>query len=169
MAFLAVVSGDMVVVVQSLGRFSGGLSQQLLSHNQIFRLIGKKVGGELPPMVMAPMLGIAPWLQIMEVVLPTDAQLDVLATSGEQTLLLPEFNFEDGNYDQMDATVVQRLGYIPWEWATYFLEPTLPSQVLQTIQPLIVTLPMPQQQQFDYLLTWGKAACVRRGGRAFKL
>jgi hypothetical protein len=40
-------------------------------------------------MVMAPMTGLAPWLQIMEVVLPTDAQLDEheLKTSSEQTIL----------------------------------------------------------------------------------
>ncbi len=60
MAFLTVVSGDMVTLVQLLGRFSGGLGRQLLSHNQIFGLMGEKVGGELPPMVMAPMAGLAP-------------------------------------------------------------------------------------------------------------
>jgi hypothetical protein len=143
MAFLTVMAGDMVVVVQSLGRFSGGLGRQLRLHNRIFDLIGEKVGGQLPPMVMAPTQGIAPWLHILEVVLPTDAQLETLATSNEKTLLLPEYDFKDGNDDPVDAAAVQKLGYIPKEWAAYFLEPMPPFQALQTIQSLIATLPVP--------------------------
>jgi hypothetical protein len=85
MAFLTVVSRDMFTLVQSFNRFSGGLGRQLLSHNRISGLIGEKVGRELPQMVMAPSLGIAPWLHIMEVVLPTDAQLEELAASGDRT------------------------------------------------------------------------------------
>jgi hypothetical protein len=161
MAFLTVVSGDMVTLVQSLGRFSGGLGRQLLSHNQIFGLMGEKVGGELPPMVMAPMSTIAPWLQIMEVVLPTDAQLDELETSSKRTIPLPEFDFEDGTDDPVDSAAVQKLGYMPQEWAAYFLEPTSPWQALQTMRALVATIPTDQQHRFDYLLTWGKAACVR--------
>jgi hypothetical protein len=166
MAFFTLVSGDMVTLVQSFGRFSGGLGRQLLSHNQIFGLIGEKVGGELLPMVMAPNLGIAPWLHIMEVVLPTDAQLVELAASGERTLQLPEFDFEDGIDSQVDAAAVQKLGYMPREWAAYFLEPTPPLEALQKIQALIATLPAEQQPRFDYLLVWGRAACVRRGAEA---
>jgi hypothetical protein len=166
LAFLTVMSGDNVTVVHSAGRFSGGLGRQLLSHNRIFGLIGEKVGGELPPMVMAPALGIAPWLHIMEVALPTDAQLAALGASGDRTIELPEFDFEDGTDDPVEAAAVQKMCYMPQEWAAYFLEPVSPWQSLQTIKSLIATLPAQQQQQFDYLLAWGKAACVRRGGAA---
>jgi hypothetical protein len=120
MSFLTVVSGDMITVVQSLGRSSGGLGRQLLSHNQIFGLIGEKVSGELPPMVMAPMLGIAPWLQIMEVWLPTDAKL---ATELDKKML-QQNNNDDEDDDQ--TALVQKLGYVLREWAAYFLEPVSP-------------------------------------------
>jgi hypothetical protein len=109
MSFLTVVSGDMVTVVQSLGQFSGGLSRQLLSHNRIFGLIGEKVGGELPPMVMAPVSGITPWLQIMEVRLPTDAQLATLEGSDEKTLPQDDEDHEDDD----ETASVQKLGYVP--------------------------------------------------------
>jgi hypothetical protein len=169
MAFLTVVSGDMVTVVQSLGRFSGGLGRQLLSHNRVFGLIGEKVGGELPPKVMAPMAGITPWLQIMEVALPTDAELEALAGSDQKTIVqaVAMEDDEDGaEQPAADTASVQKLGYIPREWAAYFLEPISPWQALQRIRALIATLSPTHRPGFDYLLTWGKAACVRTADTA---
>jgi hypothetical protein len=115
MAFLTVVSGDMVTVVQSLGRFSGGLGRQLLSHNRVFGLIGEKIGGELPPMVMAPMAGITPWLHIMEVALPTDAELETLAGSDQQTIVRAGALDDEDNEEEpaTNTASVQKLGYIP--------------------------------------------------------
>jgi hypothetical protein len=115
MAFLTVVSGDMVTIGQSLGRFSGGLGQQLLSHNRVFGLIGEKIGGELPPMVMAPMAGITPWLHIMEAALPTDAELETLSGSDQKTRVqVVAMDDKDGaEQPAADTASVQKLGYIP--------------------------------------------------------
>jgi hypothetical protein len=165
MAFLTVVSGDRVTVVHSLGRFSGGLGKQLLSHQRIFGLIGEKVGGELPPMVMAPMLGIAPFLQIKEVNVPTDAQLGALATTESRTILEPK-DADNEDTEVYETASVQKLGYIPREWAAYFLEPITPWEALEKIRGLIATLPEPQQEKFEYLQVWGKAACMRSASNA---
>jgi hypothetical protein len=65
-------------------------------------------------MVMAPMAGISPWLEIMEVTLPMDAELAAgLATSDQPTMIRPEDS--DGNEEGTsgDYTAsVQMLGYV---------------------------------------------------------
>jgi hypothetical protein len=48
---------------------------------------------------------------------------------------------------------VQKLGYVPREWAAYFLEPVSPWQALEKIRALIATLLEAQHHKFDYLLS----------------
>jgi hypothetical protein len=167
MAFLTVVSGDVVTVVQSFGRFSGGLGRQILSHNRVFGLIGEKVGGELPPMVMAPMAGIAPWMQIMQVNIPGDSELATLSSGDQQTIVMVEDEDENAAVATGAYTAsVQRLGYVPRAWAAYFLEPLSPWQALEKIRGLVTTIPLSQRASFDYLMDWGKAACMKRADNA---
>jgi hypothetical protein len=52
--FLTVLASNQVVLVHSVGLYSSGLGQRTPAHNRIFGLIGEKVGGELPPIIMAP-------------------------------------------------------------------------------------------------------------------
>jgi hypothetical protein len=51
------------------------------------------------------------------------------------------------------TALVQKLGYVPREWAAYFLEPVSPWQALEKIRALIATLLEAQHHKFDYLLS----------------
>jgi hypothetical protein len=111
------------------------------------------------------MLGIAPFLQIKEVNVPTDAQLGALATTESRTILEPK-DADNEDTEFYETASVQKLGYIPREWAAYFLEPITPWEALEKIRGLIATLPEPQQEKFEYLQVWGKAACMRSASNA---
>jgi hypothetical protein len=88
-----------------------------------------------------------------------------LATGSRRTIIQPNENKEDEDGDDNTenyTALVQRFGYIPREWAAYFLKPAMsPLNALGAIKTLIATLPAPQCPNFDYLVAWGKALCMR--------
>jgi hypothetical protein len=90
MVFLTVLTGDLVCPVHWLGIFSCGLGKHTPAHNRVFGLLGEKIGDALPPAAMVPAAGLAPWFQIKDRHQPTTADLAILETSQDHTILEPE-------------------------------------------------------------------------------
>jgi hypothetical protein len=88
MGFLTVLPGNQVALVHSLGVFSSGLGRPTPAHNRIFGLLGEKIGASLPPIVMAPSVGLVPWLKIQTRYEPTEDSLATLETSENLTILI---------------------------------------------------------------------------------
>jgi hypothetical protein len=86
----------------------------------MFGLIGERIGGELPPVIMAPAPGIIPWLKIQDKPEPSREDLKALETSIRTTILQPSTNSDT---EEIDLTSVQNLCYVPKAWAAYFLAP----------------------------------------------
>jgi hypothetical protein len=96
MGFLTVLSGNQVVLVHSLGLFSSGLGSPTPVHNRIFRLVGERVGSDLPPIAMAPSPGLVPWLKIQARYRPDTEEL--MALDGSEAFTIPRPAIEaDGN------------------------------------------------------------------------
>jgi hypothetical protein len=111
MIFLTVLTGNQVCPVHSLGRYSCGLGMHTPAHNRIFGLLGEKIGESLPPVVMVPAAGLAPWLQIENHNLPTTGDLAGLETSRSRTVSEPDGGDEDD--DDRPKVSVQKLVMIP--------------------------------------------------------
>jgi hypothetical protein len=88
MGFLTVLAGNQVVLVHSLGLFSVGLGRPTPAHNRMFGLLGEQVGTGLPPIVMAPEAGLAPWISIRTRHQPSEASLRALEASTALTIAL---------------------------------------------------------------------------------
>ena len=73
--FLTILPDHQVCLIHLLGRHSSGLGRQTAAHNRFFGLLGEKVGDQLPPVVMAPSLGLVPWLKIQDVLQPAISDL----------------------------------------------------------------------------------------------
>jgi hypothetical protein len=65
--FLTILPDHQVCLIHSLGQHSSGLGRQTSAHNRFFGLLGANVGDQLPPVVMAPSPGLAPWLKVKDV------------------------------------------------------------------------------------------------------
>jgi hypothetical protein len=65
--FLTILPKHQVCLIHALGPHSSGLGKQTPAHNRFFGLLGDKIGDQLPPVVMAPSLGLTPWLKIKDV------------------------------------------------------------------------------------------------------
>jgi hypothetical protein len=156
MGFLTVLADDQVVLVHSLGLFSSGLGRPTPAHNRMFGLIGERIGGELPPVIMVPATGLVPWLRVQNQPEPSKAALQALATSSQKTMLQPD----ESDGDEEDISV-QNLCYVPKAWAAYFLAPLTPFQALQTFRKLLATIPPPHRTGFDFLGSWLAVACTR--------
>jgi hypothetical protein len=75
LCFLTISRNGLVSLVHTLGKYSAGLGETSASHGRIFGLIGEKVGGQLPPGVMAPTGGLVPMLTLKSYGVPARATL----------------------------------------------------------------------------------------------
>ena len=62
--FLMFLQRNQVCIVHSLDRFSCGLGRPKSARNRILGLLGDKVGGSLPPILMVPASGLVQWIQL---------------------------------------------------------------------------------------------------------
>jgi hypothetical protein len=161
MGFLTVLSDDQVVLVHSLGLFSSGLGRQTAAHNRIFGLLGEKVGNELPPMVMAPMAGLVPWLRVQEQLEPDGANLAPLETGVNRTIPIPAAPLTENDDGRRS---VQNVCFVPKAWAAYFLAPMTPWHALQVYKRLLSTIPTALQSGFSFLGSWLAVACTHGPG-----
>jgi hypothetical protein len=161
MGFLTVLSDDQVVLVHSLGLFSSGLGRQTAAHNRIFGLIGEKVGNELPPMVMAPVAGLVPWLKVQEQLEPNDADLAQLESGRARTIPIPTAPLTEEDHGKRS---VQNMCFVPRAWAPYFLAPMTPWHALQVYKRLLNTIPPALRNGFDFLGSWLAVACTHAPG-----
>jgi hypothetical protein len=162
MVFLTVLTGNQVVPVHSIGKFSCGLGRQTLSHNRIFGLLGEKVGESLPPIAMVPAAGLVPWFQMEERHQPTTADLAELKSSRDRTRLEPvvEGDADKDEDDDRPKVSVQKMVMIPKAWAPYFLEPQTPWEALQIFKTLLETVPANLRDSFDFIEAWLSVACL---------
>jgi hypothetical protein len=158
MGFLTILAGNQVVLVHSLGFFSGGLGRPTPAHNRIFGLLGEKIGTELPPIVMAPSPGLVPWIKVQNMYEPTVEQILALDGNQELTIPLPTSEEEDNEVS------VQNICFMPKAWAPYFLAPLSPWQALQTFNQLMATVPPGLKTGFDVISAWLSVACCHPSG-----
>ena len=107
MDFLTVLSDNQVVLVHLLGLFSVGLGCPTPAHNRMFGLLGKKIGTGLPPIVMAPLAGLAPWIKIQARHQPSEASLRALEAG--TALTIPLSLDQEG----VDDVFVQNIYFLP--------------------------------------------------------
>jgi hypothetical protein len=157
MVFLTVLTGNQVVPVHSIGRFSCGLGKQTLSHNRIFGLLGEKVGESLPPIAMVPAAGLVPWFQLEARRQPTTADLAGLNSSRDRTIQEPVVEGDEDKDEDEDRhrVSVQKMVMIPKAWAPYFLEPHPPWEALQIFKTLLETVPANLRDSFDFIEACG--------------
>lgn len=87
--FLTILLDDPVVLVHSMGLFNSRLCHTTPAHSWLSGLVREKVGSELPPMVMAPVAGLVPWLRIQEQLQPDSADLAPLKSATAWTIQVP--------------------------------------------------------------------------------
>jgi hypothetical protein len=160
--FLTILLDDQVVLVHSLG-FSSGLGRQTAAHNRIFGLLGEKVGNKLPPMVMAPMTGLVPWLRVQEQLEPDDADLVHLESRIDKTIPIP-IPAAPLTEDNDGQRSVQNICFVPKAWAAYFLALMTPWHALQVYKRLLHTIPPALRSGFDFLGSWLAVACTHGPG-----
>jgi hypothetical protein len=154
MGFLMVLPGNQLVLVHLLGLFSTGLGGPTPAHNRMFGLLGKKVGTDLPPIVMVPSACLIPWLRIQSRYQPRDNNLEVFESGRNMTI--PRPTTEDYN----DKMSVQNICFVTKAWAPYFLAPMLPWNALKVFRRLLAQVPPPLQTGFDFLGSWLAIACT---------
>jgi hypothetical protein len=120
LGFLTILAGNQVVLVHSLGLFSSGLGRPSTANNCMFGLLGEKVGSGLPPIVMVPLAGLAPWIRVQTHYAPTEASLQTLESESELTIPRPAMEPEDAQRS------VQNICFVPRAWGPYFLAPMTP-------------------------------------------
>jgi hypothetical protein len=125
--FLTVLPDNQVCLVHSLGKHSSGLGRPTLANNRVFGLLGEKVEDQLPPLIMAPAVGLTPWIRVQELNQPTLEQLQGLASGTRKTVLQP---VDDEDDEEGSKVSVQNLCYVPQAWAAHFLAPTSPWKAL---------------------------------------
>jgi hypothetical protein len=123
----------------------------------MFGLLGEKVGTGLPPIVMAPEAGLAPWINIQTRHQPSEASLRALEASTALTIAL--------SLDQegTDGVSVQNICFVPKAWAAYFLAPMSPWDALKVFRRLLHTVPQPLKASFGFLGGWLAIACTKEG------
>jgi hypothetical protein len=105
--FPTILPDHQVCLIHWLGRYSSGLRRQTAAHNRFFRLLGKKVGDGLPPVVMVPSTGLAPWLRVKDVHRPAPADLQELEDETIKTVLRPSLD------DNVEDNATQSIGPKP--------------------------------------------------------
>jgi hypothetical protein len=157
--FLTILPDHQVCLIHSLGRHSSGLGRQTAAHNRFFGLLGEKVGDQLPPVVMAPSLGLVPWLKIQDVHQPAIADLQELEDVLAKTVLGPLLD-EDDEDESRPKVSVQNICFVPKAWAAHFLAPMSPWQALQTFRSLLASIPTADHNSFDFIEAWLMVACT---------
>jgi hypothetical protein len=160
--FLTILPDNQICLVHSLGKHSSGLGRPTSANNRIFGLLGEKVGDQLPPLIMAPSVGLIPWLKIQELKQPTMEDLAGLAGTATKTLLLPQeaAREEEEATEADEKASVQSICYVPKAWAAHFLAPMSPWEALQTFRSLRASVPPADHEGFEYIEAWLMIACT---------
>ena len=112
---------------------------------------------------MVPSAGLLSWLKIQNVHQPMLEDLQDLANQQSKTVLRPQLanGAEDKDEDNDRPQVsVQNLCFIPKPWAAHFLAPLSPWGGLQTFRSLLVSLPVTDHVDFNFIEAWLKRACT---------
>jgi hypothetical protein len=118
--FLTILPDNQVCIIHSLGRHYSGLGKQTQEHNRFYRLLGEKVGDQLPPLVMVPSTGLIPWLKMQDLTPPTEDSLQGLEQGSAKTVL-KTLGTEDEA--ELPTVSVQNMCYVSKPWAAHFLAP----------------------------------------------
>jgi hypothetical protein len=100
-----------------LGLFSVGLGRSTSAHKRMFGLLGEKIGTGLPPIVMAPSAGIAPWIKIQAQHQPSEASLRTLEAGTALTIPL---SLDQERVDDFPSKTFVLCPMSPWEPSKYF-------------------------------------------------
>ncbi len=162
--FLTVFKGNAVSLVHSLGQFRTGLGPTSPGNGRTFGLVGERVGTGTPPIIMVPSTaGLTTWMKPVALHEPSDAEIAVLkgvtqSTIPKPTVLGDETKDEDPDHPMVEVTT---LCFIPKAWGVYFLDQCTPYEAYERYQALIATIPVALRDEFRYMESWLKAACVR--------
>jgi hypothetical protein len=147
--FLSILPDHQVCLIHSLGQHSSGLGRQTAAHNRFFGLLGDKVYDQLPPLVMAPPTGLAPWLRVKDVHRPVLVDLQELQDKMIKTVLRPSLN-DDVEDDDWPKVSVQNVCFVPKAWAAHFLAPISPWQALRIFQSFMASIPPVDHNSFHW-------------------
>jgi len=157
LCFLTVFRDGTVTVVHSIGKYSSGLGLRTTAHNRCLALVGEKVNGQLPPIVMMPVGGLQPWITLAACGVPTN---ESLAASIGATGNFAGSTVTQGVGTGVWANVAQ-LVYMPLAWVPYFLNRMTPWDAHRRVAQLTASLPAANRHAAGYLQEWTQVMCSR--------